>query len=178
MNYLGTSINESPVIVGQAASAITDVRGRAVKFNGSGAIVLAGAGDVPLGIGIMTNGDQGAIAQGEEFTIQYKDIGLVCAGGAITAGANLSVGANGVFVTATTGDSATAVVAIALQAAAGAGQFIPAIIKFSAPGVAATTPEIAIGDLTDVDLTGLANGNVLKYDSTSEKWEAAADATE
>ena len=54
MNYLATGINESPVIAQPAASAITDVRGRAVKFNGSGAIVLAGAGDIPLGIGLMT----------------------------------------------------------------------------------------------------------------------------
>lgn len=129
MNYLATSINESPVIVGKAAAAITDVRGRAVKFNGSGAIVLAGAGDVPLGIGIMTNGDEGAIAQGADIDIQYKDIGLVAAGAAIAAGANLSVAANGLFVTATTG----AVVAIALQAASGSGQFIPAILKYIAP---------------------------------------------
>lgn len=178
MNYLATSINESPVIVGTAASAITDVRGRAVKFNGSGAIVLAGAGDTPLGIGIMTNGDQGAIAQGADIDIQYKDIGLVYAGGQINAGANLSVGANGVFVTATTGGSPTAVVGIALQAAAASGQWIPAILKFTAPATASATPSISISDLTDVDLTGLANGNVLKYDSTSEKWEAAADATE
>lgn len=127
MNYLATSINESPVIVGTAAEAITDVRGHAVKFNASGQVVLAGEGDAPLGIGIMTSGDQGAIAQGEEITIQHKDIGLVAAGGAITAGANLSVGANGVFVTA--GED-TAVVAIALEAAAATGQYIKAILRF------------------------------------------------
>ena len=134
MNYLATSINESPVIVGQAAAAITDVRGRAVKFNSSGAIVLAGAGDVPLGIGIMTNGDEGAIVQGGDIDIQYKDIGLVYAGAAITAGSSLSVNANGEFITAT---SETTAVAVALQAAAGAGQYIIAILKFSAPAVSA-----------------------------------------
>lgn len=127
MNYLATSINESPVIVGTAAAAITDVRGHAVKFNASGQVVLCSAGDTPLGIGIMTMGDQGAIAQGEEFTIQHKDIGLVAAGGAIAAGANLSVGANGVFVT-TSGEAT--VVAIALEAAAAAGKYIKAILRF------------------------------------------------
>ena len=127
MNYLATSINESPVIVGTAAAAITDVRGHAVKFNASGQVVLCSAGDTPLGIGIMTMGDQGAIAQGEEFTIQHKDIGLVAAGGKIAAGANLSVGANGVFVT-TSGEAT--VVAIALEAAAAAGQYIKAILRF------------------------------------------------
>ena len=131
MNYLATSINESPVIVGKAAAAITDVRGKAVKFDANGKVVLCSAGDVPLGIGIMTMGDQGAIAAGEEFTIQYKDIGLVAAGGEIAAGANLSVGANGVFVTATTGQSATPVVAIALEAAAASGQYIKVITKFN-----------------------------------------------
>lgn len=32
-----------------------------------------------------------------------------------------------------------------------------------------------LGDLSDVDLTGLANGYVLKYNSTSGNWEPAAD---
>jgi len=127
MNYLATSINESPVIVGTAAAAIEDVRGRAVKFNATGQVVLAGAGDTPLGIAIMTQGDEGAIAQGEEFTIQHKDIGYVAAGGEITAGANLAVGADGVFVTAS-GEAAG--VAIALEGAAATGQFIKAILRF------------------------------------------------
>ena len=132
MNYLATSINESPVITGTAASAITDVRGYAVKFNGTGGVVLAGAGDVPLGIGIMTNGDEGAIAQGADIDIQYKDIGLVCAGAEITKGASLKVNASGQFVPATSGAAA---VAVALGTASAAGQYIPAILKFSAPAV-------------------------------------------
>lgn len=126
MNYLATSINESPVIVGTAASAITDVRGHAVKFDNNGNVVLCSAGDTPLGIGIMTMGDQGAVAANEEFTIQHKDIGYVAAGGEIAKGANLSVGANGVFVTA----SDSTVVAIALEAAAASGQWIKAILRF------------------------------------------------
>lgn len=132
MNYLATSINESPVIVGTAASAITDVRGHAVSFNSSGNIVLAGAGDIPLGVGIMTNGDEGAIAAGADVDIQIKDIGLVCAGAAITKGASLSVDANGCFIPAT---SSTAAVAVALGTASAAGQFIPAILKLVAPAV-------------------------------------------
>lgn len=179
MNYIATSINESPVIACTAGAAITDVRGHAVKFNGSGAVVLASAGDIPLGIGIMTSGNEGAVAQGDNVDVQYKDIGLVAAGGTIAAGANLSVGSGGTFVTATTGESATAVVAIALEAGA-SGQYIKAITKFTAPGVASAAEDtsVAVSDLTDVDLTDLANGKVLKYNSTSQKWEAAADATE
>ena len=126
MNYLATSINESPVIVGTAAEAIEDVRGRAVKFDENGTIVLAGTGDAPLGIGIMTSGDQGAIAAGEEFTIQFKAIGLVYAGGAIKLGAGLAVGANGAFTEAGDGTA----IATALEAAAAEGQYIKAILKF------------------------------------------------
>ena len=33
----------------------------------------------------------------------------------------------------------------------------------------------ALGDLTDVDLTGAINGNVIKYNSTSGNWEPATD---
>lgn len=130
MNYLATSINESPVIVGTATNAITDVRGHAVKFDANGKVVLCTAGDTPLGIGIMTMGTEGAVAAGEEFTIQHKDIGYVCAGAAFVAGANLSTDANGAFVTATTEGTATPVVAIALQAATAAGQYVPAILRF------------------------------------------------
>lgn len=127
MNYLATSINESPVIVGTANSAIEDVRGHAVKFNATGNVVLCGAGDTPLGIGIMTMGDEGAVAAGEEFTIQHKDIGYVCAGAAFVAGANLSTDANGAFITTA---SSAPVVAIALEAAGAAGQYVPAILRF------------------------------------------------
>lgn len=126
MNYVTTSINDSSVIVGKAAAAIEDVRGHAVKFDADGNVVLAGAGDTPLGIGIMTMGDHGAVAAGEEFTIQHKAIGLVAAGGAITKGKGLAVAAGGVFTEA--GDGTP--VAIALEAAAAEGQYIQAILRF------------------------------------------------
>lgn len=127
MNYLATSINESPVIVGTANAAITDVRGHALVFNATGNVVLAEAGATPLGIGIMTQGDEGAVAEGEEITIQHKDIGYVCAGAEFVKGASLSVDANGAFIT-TAGEAAA--VAIALEAASGAGQYVPAILRF------------------------------------------------
>ncbi len=123
MTYLATSINESPVITEVANAAIEDVRGRAVKYS-SGKIVLCGAADPALGIGIMTNDE--TIAAGGKVDVQIKDIGLVYAGAAITKGASLAAGANGALVPAA--DSA-AVVAVALDAASAAGEFIRAIIK-------------------------------------------------
>lgn len=122
MTYLATSINESPVIVEKAGAAIADVRGKAVKFDTNGAIVLAGAGEAAIGVGIMTNDEN--IEKGHDVHIQIKDIGLVCAGAEIKKGAKLSADASGALITASNGEA----VAIALDAAAAAGVYIKAII--------------------------------------------------
>ena len=122
MTYLATSINESPVIVDKAGAAIADVRGKAVKFNAEGAIVLAGAGEEAIGVGIMTNDVD--IKAGADVHVQIKDIGLVCAGAEIKKGAKLQANADGALITAAEGEP----VAIALDAAAAAGVYIKAII--------------------------------------------------
>lgn len=122
MNYMATSINQSPVIVDKAGAALADVRGRAVKFNENGEIVLATAAGKALGVGIMTNDT--AIEKGADVHVQIKDIGLVYAGAAITKGAELEVGADGALVPVSGGEP----VAIALDAAAAAGVYVKAII--------------------------------------------------
>ena len=119
MTYLATSINESPVIVDKAGAVLADVRGKAVKY-ADGAIVLAGANEAVIGVGIMTNDEN--IAVGADVNIQIKDIGLVRAGGKITKGSELSADASGNFVTASSGY----VAAIALDDAADAGVYIKA----------------------------------------------------
>ena len=122
MTYLATSINESPVIVEKAGAVIADVRGKAVKFDTNGNIVLAGANEAAIGVGIMTNDKD--IAAGADVHVQIKDIGLVCAGAEIKKGAKLAANASGALVTHSTGEA----VAIALDAAAAAGVYIKAII--------------------------------------------------
>lgn len=122
MNYMATSINQSPVIVDKAGADLAEVRGRAVKFDATGAIVLAGAGEKALGFGIMTNDTN--IAKNADVHVQIKDIGLVYAGAAITKGAELEVGANGAVKPVASGKP----VAIALEAAAAAGVYVKAII--------------------------------------------------
>ena len=122
MTYLATSINESPVIVEKAGAVIADVRGKAVKFDSNGNIVLAGNGEAAIGVGIMTNDEN--IAAGADVHVQIKDIGLVRAGAEIKKGAKLQANAEGALITAT-GDNA---VAIALDAAVAAGTYIKAII--------------------------------------------------
>ena len=119
MAYLATSINESPTIVEKAGADLADVRGKAVKY-ADGAVVLAGAGEAAIGVGILTNDTD--IKAGADVDIQIKDIGHVLAGGKISKGAELSADASGKFVTAGTGY----VLAIALEDAAEADTYIRA----------------------------------------------------
>lgn len=121
MTYLATSINQSAVITDKAGAVIEDVRGRAVKFNDEGKIVLCAAGETALGVGIMTNDKN--IAAGADVDIQIKDIGLIRAGEAIAKGAEISAGADGKFVPAADGGF---VGAIALESAAAADVYIKA----------------------------------------------------
>ena len=103
MVYTSNMINTSATIVGKAASAITDPRGKAIKFDANGKFVLAStAGEAFIGIGIVTNDE--AIAAGQDVDVQIKDIGVGLAGGAIAAGDPLGTDANGKLVKITTSE--------------------------------------------------------------------------
>lgn len=121
--YSTTQINDSSVIAMTTGAAIEDVRCRAVKFDANGNVVLAAAGDAPFGVGIITNNVN--VAQGAFVDVQYKNIGLVYSGGQFAKGAALAVDANGCFVAAS-GNAAKA--AVALEAAAGAGAYVRALL--------------------------------------------------
>lgn len=119
MAYLNTQINESATIVAPAGTASIDYRGKAVKFNASGQLVLAGAGEAVIGIGIMTNDEVSVL--GNDVTVQVKEIGRGISGAAITVGQELASNASGQLVPATAGQF---VIATALEAAAAAGTYI------------------------------------------------------
>lgn len=121
-SYVTTQINDSSTIAMTAGAAITDVRCRAVKFDENGNVVLAAAGDKPLGVGIITNNVN--LAAGDQVDVQWKNIGLVYSGGEYAAGTPLAVDANGCFVEA----SEAAVAAVALEAASGEGVYTRAIL--------------------------------------------------
>lgn len=121
--YSTTQINDSTTIALTAGAAIEDVRCRAVKFDANGKVVLAAAGDKPFGVGIITNNVN--IQTGQDVDVQYKNIGLVYAGGVFAKGAVLAVDANGCFVAAS-GNAAAA--AVALEAAGGAGVYVRALL--------------------------------------------------
>ena len=117
MAYTSTGINTSATIVA-AAGAAADFRGKAVKFDGNGNAVLAGAGEAAMGIGILTNSEETKV--NEDVDIQVKEIGLGLAGGAFKKGAELAADAEGKLVTATAGNF---VIATALDDAV-AGKYV------------------------------------------------------
>ena len=119
MGYIGTSINDSSVIVGSATAALTDAAFLAAKFDDNGGIVLADtAGELCLGI---LPAEQGDITAGEDVTVQIKECGLWKTGEAVAAGAALATDAAGKCVTAASGNF---ILGIALEAAAEADTVI------------------------------------------------------
>lgn len=117
--FLSTGINDSPTIVGKATSAIANGAFLAAKFDGTGGIVLAGAGENAIGILIASTPE--AVAAGDDVTVQIKDNGLWKTGAAVAAGAELTANADGAAVTVVAGNYATA---IALEAAAAPGAVV------------------------------------------------------
>lgn len=123
MDYMTDSVNKNPIITKAAGTELPSVRGRAVKFDGTGKVVLAAAGEPAIGVGILVNSEP--IAANDDVFVQVSAIGLVTAGAAIQAGDRLAPDANGALIPATSG----ATVALALQSAATAGELISAIIE-------------------------------------------------
>jgi hypothetical protein len=122
MAYIGTSINDSPTIIGKTGAAITDGSFLAAVFNANGDFVVAGAGAVAAG---LFPAETNSISAGENVTVQIKEIGLWKTGAAVAAGALLTSDANGKAVTADEGDF---ILATALEAASAANQVIQAQI--------------------------------------------------
>lgn len=124
MAYTGTGINTSATIV-EAAGAKADYRGKAIKI-ASGKAALAGAGELCMGVGLITNSEETAVD--EDVDIQVKEIGLGHAGAAIEKGAELAADASGNLITATAGQF---VIGVALESAAAAGKYIKIqIVKY------------------------------------------------
>lgn len=123
MKFLATSIQSTTTISEKAGAKIEDVRGKAVKYDSSGNVVLTQAGEVAIGIGILTNDEN--IEAGKDVDIQIKDIGVVCTGDTVQKGALLASDANGKLITATSGQ---AYIAIAMEASTGADNYIKAYV--------------------------------------------------
>lgn len=137
MTRIGTTINNSPTIVAVAAAAMPGGRGKAVKFDNNGKIVLCStAGEVAAGI-IILQGDTD-IAAGEEVSVQIKDIGMAVAGAAVKVGDPLAADASGKFVKATDGQF---IVGYAVSAASAADRMFQMQITKGGYMPAAASPD-------------------------------------
>lgn len=101
MSYIGTGINDSPTIALTAAEAIENAAFKAVKLDENGNVVLAAEGEAPIGI-ITAEFDN--VSEGDDITVQVKDIGFALAGEAITAGQEVACGTDGKIKTAASGN--------------------------------------------------------------------------
>ena len=127
--YLTNQINTSPTISEKAGAAIPDVRGLCVKYDNNGNVVAAStAGEVVVGVGIITNSEN--ITIGSDVDIQVKEIGIAKAGGTIAKGAEVMTDATGKVVTATDGKF---VIGTALEAAVSGQLFYIQISKYYKP---------------------------------------------
>ena len=114
MAYIGTIINESPVVALTAAADITTCAFLAVKQGASG-VTIAGVGDVPVGIMLP---EQENIESGDTVSVQIKDVCRWTASAAIAAGAAVAAAADGKCRTAAEGDF---IMGFALEAATASG---------------------------------------------------------
>jgi hypothetical protein len=114
--FMTTGINESYTITGTVAADVADVRGRGFKFDTVGNLTLASAGEVVIGVGIMTAGrEAGKVNAGDTVTLQIKGMGKVYLGAEVKAGDALKTDTDGNFVKASTGEP---VIGFALKAGA------------------------------------------------------------
>jgi hypothetical protein len=131
MAYVNTGISTASTIiekVGAEVATAVDMRGKAVKYDTSGNVVLAStAGESVMGIALLTIDEE--VKAGSEIDIQIRDNGYAVVGAAVKKGDPLAVDTNGKLVKATDGQF---VIATALEAAASEGIIIRvAITKYT-----------------------------------------------
>lgn len=112
---------DNPVLVKShdAGADLSAAQFKAVKYNGSGNLVVAGAGESACGL------LQNDPALGQTGDVMLLGISRAIAGDAVAKGAKLAADAQGRLVTAASGDH---VVAIAQDVAAAAGDIIPVLV--------------------------------------------------
>ena len=113
--YFGTTINDSPTAVFTAGAALTAAQGVALAM-ADGKVTLPAAGANVIGVVPISEGPD--FAAGDDVTVQIKDIGVMIAGGKITAGDEIAVDATGKAVKAAAGNF---IVGVALSGAVDAG---------------------------------------------------------
>lgn len=123
MNFIGTTMNQSPTVTAPAAAAIADGSFLAVVYDADGNLALAGAGAPALGLLIAETGE---VKANDRLAVQIKDIGRWIAGSAVKAGDELASDAAGKAVKAGTGQF---ILAVALEPAIAGQPVAVQIIK-------------------------------------------------
>lgn len=163
MSYSTHAIDNTPTIRGIAASSLTSPAMLAVKFNSSGKLALPSAGDPAIGIVLADSED---IASGGVVNVQIKDICYWMSASVISAGAELAPDAAGKAVVATSG---AFILAIALEDGTPGKPVKVQVVKAGYKSGGSVTP-ITLAGLSDVNITSVANGDTIVYDSTSQKY--------
>lgn len=106
MSFIGTTINDSPLIACIAGEELKDKEFTAIAINNDKAIANVTAGANVIGILIAEND---CIDEGNTATVQIKDIGMWKVGEAVEAGDELTSNDKGLAVKATDGSFITAI---------------------------------------------------------------------
>lgn len=130
MSYIGTTINESPVVALSAAAEIKGFDFLAVELTDTGIQLPAKKGAAIIGIVIPGQDD---IAAGDTVTVQVSSMGKWTSGEAVSAGALLTADTTGKCVAASSGEF---IAAMALEAATGAD--VPIKVQITKSGYAQT----------------------------------------
>jgi len=102
MNYMGASINTSSVVAEIVGAELENGAFCAVKYDENGAVVLCSTeGEMVAGILLPETPEK--ISDGDDVTIQIKDIGYCKAGAEIKKGQEVMVDAKGRVIPATAG---------------------------------------------------------------------------
>jgi len=116
--YNGITINQTPTITLITGEKIEGARGIAIKVDG-GVVKKAASGDNAIGITLLS--EEEMVAQGEDLTVQIKDIGLWKTSEVVEIGDELTSDANGLAKKAASGDFITG---IAVRAAEAVGEYV------------------------------------------------------
>ena len=102
MNYMGASINTSSVVAEIVGAEMENGAFCAVKYDENGAVVLCSTeGEMVAGIVLPETPEK--ISDGDDVTVQIKDIGYCKAGAEIKKGQEVMVDAKGRVIPATAG---------------------------------------------------------------------------
>ena len=145
-NFMNNGILSSSTITAKAGAKLTDPRGKAVKFDDNGAVVLAStAGEFVAGIALLTMDAE--VEAGKDVDIQVQDFGYAMAGAEIKRGAALAADASGKLVPAASGNF---IIGVAHEAAAADHFFRVRVCMMGYMGGAAAGADEGTDDETTV----------------------------